>query len=44
MAFRAADELAVRVGGELSAPSVTPWYNFTHSPISVVSPITTPVP
>ena len=27
-----------------SAPKVTPWYNFTLSPILVVSPITTPVP
>ena len=25
-------------------PSVTPWYNSTSSPISVVSPITTPEP
>ena len=27
-----------------SAPSVTPWYSFTWSPMTVVSPITTPVP
>jgi hypothetical protein len=28
----------------VNAASVTPWYSFTRSPITQVSPITTPVP